>query len=307
MWSTIRSVSARQLRLAGIRSAGRAVWQLSRRPSAATPTGFRTSTSRGRIVLFQRGFATATKEPKKTTTTTKKPAAKKPAAKKPGKKKPAAKKAPAKKKPVKKPKKVLTDAEKQKLKIRELKVKSLVREEPKRLPVTPLSLYFSDLAKEKRGQGMKVQDILREAAANFKAFSPAQVQHYFDLRDKNKAINATAVRNFVLTKSVEEIAVANRARKELRALGFTAPGLLDERRPKGPSTAFALFNAEYWKKGDLVGLPIGEAAQKVASEWKALSASEKQIYEEKAAIDKERYVQEREAIGWVVKSSPKSP
>src|SRR5689334_23148109 len=101
MWSTIGSVSARQLQRAGARNTGRVVAQLSRQPPTATPIAFRTSLSRGRNVIFPRGFATA-KAPKKATTTKKKPVAKKIArkpAKKPVKKKPAAKKAPVKKKP----------------------------------------------------------------------------------------------------------------------------------------------------------------------------------------------------------------
>lgn len=107
-----------------------------------------------------------------TTTKTKKPAAKKLATKKPA----AKKKAPVKKKPAKKPKKPLTDEQKAKLKIRELKVKSLVKEEPKRLPITAFSLYFGEYAKGKGGQGIPIQEILKEAAKSFKTLSASELE-----------------------------------------------------------------------------------------------------------------------------------
>lgn len=94
--------------------------------------------------------------------------------------------------------------------------------------------------------------------------------------DKNKAINTTAIRAFVLSKSVEEIAVANRARRELRALGYSATMLPDERRPKGPRTPFALYVTDYWKR-EGPGLKAPDGVKKASAEWNALSDADRQV------------------------------
>jgi hypothetical protein len=177
MLSAFGRAAARKVFVAGslsIRSAGRLT-------TPVIPTGYRV------VAVFTRGFA-AVGAPKKTTkaaTTTaskKKPAAKKPVAKKTAtkttKKKPVAKKAakPKAKKAAKKPKatrpkKKLTDEEKAKLKLRALKERALLKEQPVKLPVTSWNLYLTKHLKEALNKDPKPQfaDAVRQLAAEHRA------------------------------------------------------------------------------------------------------------------------------------------
>ena len=153
MLSAIGLAAARQVRVAGRLSIHRAA-HLAIQPAIVIPSGIRIA------AVLARGYAeaaakatkrksatakpTATKEKK--AKTEKKPAKK--AAKKPAKK-PAAKKTAAKKKPKKK----LTEEEKTKLKIKELREKALLKEFP-RLPEGKWPVYVSARMKEaKRERG----------------------------------------------------------------------------------------------------------------------------------------------------------
>ena len=137
-------------------------------------------------------YATATKATKPTSTTAKKPAtkkapAKKPAAKKPAAKKPAKKaaKKPVKKKPVKKvkakakpkPKKkvakkvVLTDSQKLRKQLKELKVTALLQE-PKAKPSNAYTVLFIQNATGSKDITLSAKD----AAAKYKVASTAELE-----------------------------------------------------------------------------------------------------------------------------------
>jgi hypothetical protein len=109
--------------------------------------------------------------PAKKAAPAKKPA-RKPAAKKPAAKKPAAKKAVAKPKPKpRRVKKVLTPEEKEKVKIRELRVKAL-KEPVSQIPVSAYNAYVAEKASGKNGG--EPQGRIADAARAFKSLTPAE-------------------------------------------------------------------------------------------------------------------------------------
>jgi hypothetical protein len=79
--------------------------------------------------------------------------------------------------------------------------------------------------------------------------------------------------------------VANNARAQLRTKlagrfksspAHTAR-LVDERQPKRPASAYALFVTERFATGDFKGILVREAGKIIGAEWKSLSASEKKV------------------------------
>lgn len=110
---------------------------------------------------------------KKAASATKKPAAKKPAAKKKTKK--AAKKPAAKKKPAsKRVKKPLTEAEKEKLKIRELRAKAL-REPCSQSPISAYNAFVAEFAAGRTGDADQTLRIT-EATKAWKTLTPDQIE-----------------------------------------------------------------------------------------------------------------------------------
>ncbi len=169
MWSAIGLATARQLRLSGAPSARNVVHLVLRLASKQTGT-----VPVGSIISLRRGFAATTAasktkatKPSASTAGKKKPA-KKPAPKK--KKKPAAKKKPVPKKK-KKIVKVLTDEEKLKLRIKELKKTALLKEQPTLLPASKWMVFN---ARETRGTTTTRQefgDLRKSLAEQFKNLS----------------------------------------------------------------------------------------------------------------------------------------
>jgi hypothetical protein len=174
MLSAIGRATARQARVAG---------RLSIRTQLTTPRAAPVIPSGIRVAaVFARGFAEAG-APKKTTKTATKTAAaktKKPAAKTPAKKPAATKKTTATKKAAKpkaavakkaaKQKKVLTEEEKTRLKIRDLKKTALLKEEPVNLPVASWTAFMSKRMKGAMDRDPKptFTEAVRELSEEFK-------------------------------------------------------------------------------------------------------------------------------------------
>jgi hypothetical protein len=108
--------------------------------------------------------------PKKRAAPAKKAAPAKTPARKPAAKKPAAKKAAVKPKP-RRVKKVLTPEEKEKVKIRELRVKAL-KEPVSQIPVSAYNAYVAEKASGKNGG--EPQGRIADAARAFKSLTPAE-------------------------------------------------------------------------------------------------------------------------------------
>ncbi|KAL1792086.1 hypothetical protein ACET3X_009837 [Alternaria dauci] len=227
--------------------------------------------------------AAAKPAPKKTATTAKKAAPKKATATKTKTaartkaKKPAAKKA-APKKRVKKP---LTDEEKLKAKIRDLRAKAL-KEPTTTRPVSGLNAYVAATTAKADGDGTSLQDSVRA----FKNLTPAEHEHWNHVANEQTAARRAEYQAFIRTHTPEQIAIANRARAQLRKLLADkykgAPAhtrkLVDDRAPKPTLLPYAVFLKERHASGDFKSIKVTDAIKLIANEWKSLSAAEKQKY-----------------------------
>ncbi|KAF2808452.1 uncharacterized protein BDZ99DRAFT_477959 [Mytilinidion resinicola] len=272
--------------------------------------------------VSRRSYATATaKTPAKTVkkATVKKTVAKKPAAKKTvATKKPAAKKkaAPKKKRaakkaaPKKKPaKRVLTEAGKARKKIseerahlKELKETALTA--PRDLPYNAWLVYVSELQKKAKGSDTLPTEVTKQAAAQFKALTAAEREHYNHLANQNKAANEAAYRAWILSYTPEQIRLANNARRAIRdkytklkdagkktsrRYPKETNRLQDERQVKRAMNAFLNFNVERRASGEMKGIKSVDASKLIGTEWKALSPSEKKKYEDLALAQRKQY------------------
>jgi hypothetical protein len=90
---------------------------------------------------------------------------------------------------------------------------------------------------------------------------------------------------WVKSHTVEEIRLANNARNLLRRkLAGKIKGtpaytnsIPDDRHVKHPTSAWNFFFAERQASPDFQGIGVPERAKLISAEWKALSASEKQV------------------------------
>lgn len=239
--------------------------------------------------------AAAGKSVKKTTT------AKTPAAKKAAKKAP--KKAAPKKKPARKPKKVLTDEEKEKKYIDKLRQLAL-KEPVSRTSLSAFNVYIADTVKAREKDGQKTN--LATIASGWKNVTPAEHEKWNHLAAERNEARAAEYKKWVQSHTPDQIRIANNARNLLRrklAGKFksrqTPPHtqtITDERQPKRSASAWTHFFAERQASPDFKGISIRERGQLVSGEWKALSASEKQRFEDIAAADKQRYLRESSAL-----------
>ncbi|RKU42134.1 hypothetical protein DL546_004587 [Coniochaeta pulveracea] len=299
MWSLVRSTAARQLRV------GRAATSRVAN-SFAIPTAYR-------VVIARRNFTETSGElapksdaketkPKTRRTSTEKPAAKKSKAgthKKTAKaKKPKAKKAVKAAPKKKRVKKVLTPEEKVKLEIRELKKKALLNE-PKKLPDRSWLVYVSQHLKNNNVSD--VTSAVKDLAASYKDLAASEIEHLEKVAAQNRLANQAAYRAWVESHSVTDIDTANRARRRLRRIAPANTSLhkksdiRDDRQPSKPLSAYTMFSLERWQSGDLVGQKATDAAGKIAQEWKSLSDSQRQAFQDSAAADRERYVADVES------------
>ncbi|KAF2653909.1 hypothetical protein K491DRAFT_717649 [Lophiostoma macrostomum CBS 122681] len=260
----------------------------------------------------RRSYATAaraTKPTRKVVKDVKKVAAKneaapkkKAVAKKP-KKKVVAKKAKPKKKAAAKPKtgrprKVLTEEEKEKQTIKELKQKALIKS-PERPHYRALDILLKEsmAGVKSRADG---QETLKESVAKYKAFTPAEREHYNHLANEATAAQAKTYRDWVHSHTPDQIRVANNARHQLKIKlagkrakrpAYTRP-IEDDRYVKQPANAYARFLKERWASGDFKSMTVGTASKLLTDEWKALSAGEKKKYQDAFEVEHKTYVAE---------------
>lgn len=306
MLSAFGRAAARKVCVAGslsIRTAGRLT-------TPVIPTGYRV------VAVFGRGFAAAG-APKKTTTkaATTTAAKKKPAAKKPAKKtaatttkkKPAAKKAAkpkAKKAAADKPKATraktaLTDEQKAKLKLKALKERALLKEQPIRLPVTSWNLYLNRHLKETLNKDPKplFADAVRQLSAEHRAL-PEHEKEKLELEaQKNKTANEVNLRSWIDSHTAQEIREANTARNMLKRkhAASVKRHIPDPRFPKGRITAYMAFVKTRYPAADLADLSSSEKLAKISTEWTATPPEGRKPYEEIAATDLVRYKNEMDA------------
>ncbi|KAL9636623.1 MAG: hypothetical protein Q9164_002702 [Protoblastenia rupestris] len=179
---------------------------------------------------------------------------------------------------------------------------------PGNTPNTAWKVYsteFLHLKKDTTASKASFTTMMPEAAANFKAFEPEQLEHYNHLANQNVAKDEKAYRQFIESHTPLEIYNANIARASLQRLGLKEGAkqksskwkpLRDERQVKRPATSYNLFYVDRMKSGDMKGIKVEIASGMIAREWKALPAEEKKPYDAAAAADMERYVQERKTV-----------
>ncbi|KJR84419.1 HMG box protein [Sporothrix schenckii 1099-18] len=315
-------LSANVLRV-GAAAAGRSFTMQAAGVSTGAPlvsrqaalNAFRAQSTRGFMAATAVAAAATTKaSPKKKATTAKKTATKAApkktaAAAAAAEKKKKAAAAAKKKAAAAKKKAALTPEEKAKAQKRELKKVALLHE-PRKLPEHPWILFITESTtgtKAEDGGKANLAKIMPGLSQAFKALSPLELQRLRDTSERNRASNAEAYKEWVEGHTVSQIADANRARLHLNRLGKTTKhrSITDARQPRRPTSSFSLFTKERWESGDFTGRPLADAARALSTEWKNLSSSERQRYDDIAKAEADRYGKEvKSTFGRTVSKSP---
>ncbi|KFY73653.1 hypothetical protein V499_06275 [Pseudogymnoascus sp. VKM F-103] len=296
-------------RIGGGRSTARVPQQIQRVQITQSGKNALQSEFQGRALVIlssKRLYSASTTKPakpasdkpaKKGASTTTKKAVKKPAAKKAKKelteKQQEKKEADAVRAKVqaqkKKERKVVEDG---KAKIRELKAKVLTP--PKQLPATAWTVLNSESISQ--NPGLPLAELVKDAAARYKTLDTSTRETYNQKANANKASNDASYEAWVASLSPQQIYDSNHAQQRLKHLGLIRPGkhlkIDDPRIPKRPLPAYILFVKERYASGDFKGISPVEAAKVLAQEFKALSESEKKLYEDLAVAERERYAKE---------------
>ncbi|KAF2771671.1 hypothetical protein EJ03DRAFT_372631 [Teratosphaeria nubilosa] len=226
-------------------------------------------------------------------------------------KKPAAKKKPAKEKPTEEQaaqRAAKAERKAAKTKADELRaLKKLALQPPAISRPNAWVLFMAEKTKEAlkghRGNDVKVKlaQTARDAAAQFRAMSPAEIERYNHLAHTAREESQVAFKKWVESHTPDEIAEANRARKALRRKAevqrkkghkIVWVEIEDERAVKGPMTPYAAFNANRQKSPDFNNISFVDRSRLVAQEWKAMSQEEKNKYQLLRDQDMKRYVAE---------------
>ncbi|KAH9827155.1 high mobility group [Teratosphaeria destructans] len=225
-------------------------------------------------------------------------------------KKPAGKKKPAKKEPTEEQlarRAAKAERKAAKTKTEELRaLKKLALKPPPVIKTNAWVVFMAEKMKEKlKGHKGDVKDKLaqnvRDISAQFKAMSPAQIEHYNHLAHTSKEESQAAFKKWVESHTPDEIAEANRARKALRRKteaqrkkGHKSPWteIEDDRTVKAPISAFTAFTVNRHKSPDFNNISFVDRSKLVAQEWKALSQEEKNKYQRLRDQDMKRYIDE---------------
>ncbi|KAG9943002.1 hypothetical protein KCU85_g8966, partial [Aureobasidium melanogenum] len=196
--------------------------------------------------------------------------------------------------------------EKKKEEVKLLKTKILTP--PKYRQLNPWSVYVKENAKSVAGP---VSEIAKVLAQQFKSISSIEKEN---LDHSVNELNAKSLREFqewLSNHTPAQIYEANVARARLRKLLASTSSkyalIKDDRLVKRPISSYLQYHNERLASGDFRGIPAPDASKTVATEFKAMSATEKQKYVDLAAKDVERYHREHlEVYGFEVPVSPRS-
>ncbi|TGZ79706.1 hypothetical protein EX30DRAFT_342063 [Ascodesmis nigricans] len=242
---------------------------------------------------------------KKTAATTKKAAATKKtaaAAKKTVAKKAAPKKkAVVVKKPVKKVKKVLTEEQKAEkafaAKVKIAKETALPRQPPSG-KLSPFNVY---IASQMKSTGGNVK--LATVAQTYKGLTIQELQGLAREAEKQNAERVAENKKWIEQYTPVEIEKANYARRWLKKHNIKRVDttvIKDHRKILGRRSAYIYYCLAQKDSGEFGDAKITEKAAINARKWNAMSAAEKQPYEELSLADKERYERERADMGFEV-------
>ncbi|KAK4250452.1 hypothetical protein C7999DRAFT_38526 [Corynascus novoguineensis] len=246
---------------------------------------------------FARGFAAETDSTKTTRTKATKAGGKKPA--KTAAKKAATSKATAAKKKPGPPKKPLTEEEKAKIKIKELKKTALINEEPEKLPSTPWMVYLKERMQEVLAREPKptFNEAVNELSSNYKALPEAEKQRLEAESQKNKVIYEVNFRNWVDSHTVQEIREANLARQLLKRKYSIQAGqtIHDPRYPKQAINGYAAYVKSRYHAPEFEGVKPNDRVVRIGAEWRALSPEERKPFIDIKETDVQRRNKEMEA------------
>ncbi|KAH7274470.1 hypothetical protein MRS44_001180 [Fusarium solani] len=224
---------------------------------------------------------------KKSKATAKKPAAKK---------KPAAttkKAAPVAKKTTGRPKKEVDPEEIKKAEIRQLK-KWALRDTPATLPHTKWAQFVADnkdVLKGSAGLGPHMAGL----SSKFQSLSAAEISNLENIAAANREKNAANLKAWIKTHEPARIHIANQARRRLTKITDKNYRVFeDDRLPKRPLSSYTNFTVENWPR--LGGSDAIDGSKNISEAWRALSPSEKAVYEEKTAQASAKYEAEMEVI-----------
>ncbi|CAF9924061.1 MAG: hypothetical protein GOMPHAMPRED_003537 [Gomphillus americanus] len=190
-------------------------------------------------------------------------------------------------------KKELSDEEKQKLKIRELKLNALGT--PHGLPATAWAVLVAEITKNSTTVVVGV----KEAAVKYRNLLPEERERYNHIANENKTKNQAAYKSWVESYTPDQIRVANNARVQLRRLttrGRRWTQIRDDRQVKRPASARILFSKDRWASGDFNGMKVTDVPPLLSREWNALSTQEKKVYEDRYTQSRAEYTAERSRV-----------
>ncbi|KIE01899.1 HMG box protein, partial [Metarhizium majus ARSEF 297] len=222
---------------------------------------------------------------KRTSTATKEKKTKKKTTKKASAVKKKTKKAAA---PKRKTKKVLTPEEKEKADLRELKKMALLKR-PTQLPESAWAVYVTNNIGA--GEG-KVTERIKEVSSRFAGLSESEKEGLKSTAQSNHDANKNTRQQWVESYPVEAIYIANIARRRIaRKTDKSRLYLIhDERLPKRARSAYALFiKSRFSQVNSQSGSSTAQDTFRAMSEeWRSMSESEKQPFEEAAASEVEK-------------------
>lgn len=103
-------------------------------------------------------------------------------------------------------------------------------------------------------------------------------QRLQDAADKNRLANEASYKAWVASHPPEDIDAANKARTFLRRVSpIHRTPIEDDRLPKRPVSSWILFSKARWASPTYTGMSVKDATKMISSEWKEISASERQV------------------------------
>ncbi|KKK16342.1 hypothetical protein P175DRAFT_0473594 [Aspergillus ochraceoroseus IBT 24754] len=200
--------------------------------------------------------------------------------------------------PKKKVKKELTEAQKEKKKakdfnklVRELKKTAL--QPPKKLPSTPWTLAVTSKIPEAQQTTKTPGEAFKKATELAQTISAEERERFVEQANANKAANKTAYDEWIQEHTPLQIKEANIARRRLARIKDTSLSLLrDDRLVKRPNSPYIYFFKERHEAGDLKYMAAADLSARVAEEWRGLTDTEKQKYNDLFKADRERYDRE---------------
>lgn len=154
---------------------------------------------------------------------------------------------------------------------------------PKYRPVNPWSVYVKENIAGKSGNGPS-SGHMKTLAQDFKNISSREREHLNHLVTEHNAKSLREFQEWLNAHTPAQIKDANQARARLRKLVPEGPKktlqfapIKDARLLKRPSGTYLQYHMERLESGDFRNVSFTDVSKDIATEFKALSASEKKV------------------------------